>query len=237
MQTPIKTAARTAGFLYLINIVFGIFAIGFISAALVVSNDATATAKNIINNESLYRLGIAAHIIILLTNIPLGVIFYRLFRVINVSLAQMLVFFTLVGTSVEAYNLVNEFAPLIILSGKSYLNNFTQPQLESIGYVFHPLEGAGFHIALVFFGFYCITIGYLIYKSRFFPKIPGIMLMIGGTCYLVNSFGTILSPAFAAKLVPYILIPSGVAELTFCIYMIIFGVREKIWDEARISAQ
>src|SRR6267378_979773 len=67
--------ARIAGVLYLIVIVGGFFAQGFVSAALVVPGDAAATVRNVDGNELLYRSGLVAHVVILLCNIPLAVIF------------------------------------------------------------------------------------------------------------------------------------------------------------------
>ena len=75
--------ARIAGGLYLIIIVGGFFAIGYVPAALVVSGDAAATAHNIQAHEMLYRLGLVVHMIILPINIPLTLIFYDLFKVVN----------------------------------------------------------------------------------------------------------------------------------------------------------
>ena len=74
-MNSIKTIARIAGALYLINIALGIWAIGYVPVVIVVSGDAAATAHNIITHEQFYRLGLVAHIVILVTNIPLAVIF------------------------------------------------------------------------------------------------------------------------------------------------------------------
>ena len=70
MKIFIKTTARIGGILYLINIVFGIFAIAYVADTIIVQGNAAATAQNIVSHEMLYRLGITAHIIILLTNVP-----------------------------------------------------------------------------------------------------------------------------------------------------------------------
>ena len=94
--------ARIAGGLYLIIIVGGFFAIGFVPAAIVVPGDAAATAHNILAHELLYRLGLAAHIIILMCNVPLAVIFYDLFKVVSRRLSLLVVFFTLVGPPLKA---------------------------------------------------------------------------------------------------------------------------------------
>ena len=113
--------ARIAGGLYLSVIVGGFFAVGFVPAAIVVAGDAAATAHNILGNELLYRLGLAAHIIILPLNMPLAVIFYGLFKVVNRRLSLLVVFFTLVGTAIEGANLLNQFAPFDPLGGRALL--------------------------------------------------------------------------------------------------------------------
>ena len=86
-----RLLARTAGVLYLINIVLGAFAIGFVPAMLIVPDPAT-TAHNIQTHELLYRTGLAAHVVVTLTNIPLAMIFYEPFKVVsNVVLLPMLI--------------------------------------------------------------------------------------------------------------------------------------------------
>src|SRR2546428_14015469 len=100
-EAPPRRWARIAGGLYLSVIVGGFFAVGFVPAAIVVAGDAAATAHNILGNELLYRLGLAAHIIILPLNMPLAVIFYCLFQVGDKGLSLPLGVFTRVGTAVQ----------------------------------------------------------------------------------------------------------------------------------------
>ena len=121
--------ARIAGGLYLIIIVGGLFAIGYVPAALFVPGNAAATAHNIQAHELLYRLGLVAHIVILPCNIALALIFYDLFKVVSRRLSLLVVFFTLVGAAVEGANLLNQFAPLMLLGGGHYLSVFTTEQL------------------------------------------------------------------------------------------------------------
>ena len=66
-----RQLARIAGGLYLINIVGGAFAIGFVRAALFTPDVAT-TAHNIQTHQLLYRLGLAAHLVVTVTNVPLA---------------------------------------------------------------------------------------------------------------------------------------------------------------------
>ncbi len=228
----VKTIARISGVLYLINIVLGFFAIGYVPGVIEVAGNPAATAHNIITYEQFYRLGLAAHIVILLTNIPLAVIFYEVFNIVNKKVALLVVFFSLTGTGIEAVNLLNQFAPLILLKGNNP-NAFTAEQLELLVYKLSQLDGAGLNLALVFFGFYCISIGWLIFKSTFQPKLIGIMMMIGGLCYLINSFTSFIEPQFAGHLFPFIQIPSGLAELSFCLWLLIAGVNKLKWEQRK----
>src|ERR687886_2791918 len=113
-DTSPRQLARMAGILYLINILGGAFAIGIVPAMLVVP-DPAATLHNIQTHELLYRAGLAAHVVVTVTNIPLALIFYELFKVVNRRLALLDVFFILVATAIEAAGLVTQFATLILL--------------------------------------------------------------------------------------------------------------------------
>jgi hypothetical protein len=232
-----KSIARIGGLLYLINISVGSWAIGYIPAIITVNGNPAATAHNIIAHEQLYRLALVAHVIILLTNIPLAVIFYKLFEVVNRVVTLLVVFFSIVGTAIEASNLLNQFAPLAILKSGNNSSGFTQEQLQFIVYKLGQLQATGFNLALVFFGFYCISVGYLIFKSTFLPQIAGIMMAIGGLCYIINSFASFIAPHFAGTLFPFIQIPSGLAELTFCLCLLIMGVNTVRWKEKENTAR
>jgi hypothetical protein len=220
--------ARIAGALYLVNIIFGFYAIGYVSSMLIGEDPAT-TARNIITHEGLYRSGLVAHIIILLTNFPLAVIFFYLFQPVSRKAAWLVVFVSLAGTSVEAVNLLNQYAPLLLLKGGPNLASFSQEQLNSLSFMFLKLGNTGFNLALVFFGCYGITVGWLITKSGFLPRTIGILMILGGCCYLFYSFSVFLSPRFASSLVPYIQIPSGLAELSFCLWLLIAGINANKW--------
>ena len=224
-----RRLARIAGGLYLINIVGGFFAEGYVPAALVVSGDAAATARNILTHELIYRLGIVAHIIVLLTNIPLAVIFYDLFKVVNRRLALLVVFFTLVGTAIEGVTVLAQFAPLILLEGEHSLSVFHVDQLQALANTSLDLQAIGFNISLVFFVGYDLSLGYLMFRSTFLPRILGALLVVGGLCYLTYSFTDFLAPGFAAQLVPYIQLPSGLAELSLCLWLLVMGVNAERW--------
>src|SRR3954464_1778103 len=147
-----RQLARTAGALYLINIIGGAFAITVVPAMLVVQGDAAATAHNIEAHELLYRSGLAAHLLVTATNVPLAVIFYELFKVVNRRLALLDAFFILVATAVEAAGLVNQFTPLVLLGSGPYRSTLPLSQIQALAYLPLDLSGIDYSIHTVFFG-------------------------------------------------------------------------------------
>jgi len=103
-------------------------------------------------------------------------------------------------------------------------------QLQALALMFLKLHIQVYNIGLVLFGTYNLLIGYLIFRSTFLPRILGMLLALSGLCYLINSFANFLSPAFAANLVPYILVP-GVAELLLALWFVVIGVNVQRWNE------
>jgi hypothetical protein len=90
------------------------------------------------------------------------------------------------------------------------------------------IQSQGYAIGLVFFGFYCVIIGYLIYKTEYIPKLLGILYAIAGASYILNSFIMFLSHAFGNPLFPYILFPAFIGELSVCMWLLVIGIRENV---------
>jgi hypothetical protein len=224
-----RLQARIAGFLYLIVIVGGIFAEIFVRGRLVVHGDPAATAHNILTHELLYRAGFAAEVFYCACNVPLTLIFYNLFKQVNRTATLLVVFFSLVGTAIESVSLLAHYAPLVLLGNGRHFHAFTSEQLEAWAYVSLELFEYGFAIALVFFGFYCLSMGYLISKSTFLPRCIGVLLAIEGVLYLTNSFANFLAPAIAAHVFPF-LAASAVAEISLCLWLLVVGVNVPKWQ-------
>jgi hypothetical protein len=227
--------ARMAGGLYLTNIVLGFFAIGFVPAMILVAGDAAATAHNILAHELLYRSGVVAHIVVTLTNIPLAVIFYELFKVVNRRLALLDVFFILVATAIEAAGLTNEFAPLALLGGGSY-SAIPAAQLQALAHLPGYLSSINYDVYTVFYGVDIMVLAYLVFRSTFLPRAIGVLLAIDAAAYLVNAFADLLAPSFAAHLFPLIQLPALLGEGSLTLWLLIAGVNVRRWHERANAA-
>jgi len=180
------------------------------------------------------RLGFALDLIPVY--IVVTVLFYDLFKPVNRSLSLLAAFFSLAGCAIGALNSLFQLAPLLVLRGEQYLSIFNAGQQQALALMFLELRAQGFDICLVFFGFYCILIGYLIFRSTFLPKILGVLMAIAGLGYLINSFATFLSPAFAIHLIPYVLAPGLLGEGSLTVWLLAVGVNVQRWKEQESAA-
>ena len=229
-----RLKARIAGLLYLIVIVGGIFAELLVRGKLVVHGDPAATAHNILAHEALYRWGFTVELFYLVCNVPLALLFYDLFKIVSRTAALLDLGFGLLSTAIEAISLLGHYAPLLLLSGEHHLG-FSAEQLQSVSYVSIQLFEYGFAISLVFFGFDCLAMAYLIVRSTFFPRVIGLLLAIEGVCYLFNSFTNFLAPAIADRVFPF-LAGSAIAEVALCLWLLVMGVNEQRWKEQARAA-
>jgi len=230
-----RQLARTFGVLYLVNIVFGAFALGVVPSILVVSNMAT-TAHNIQAHELLYRLGLAAHVVVTLTNILLALIFYELFKVVNRRLALLDLFFGLVATAIEASSLLSQFTPVVLLGGGSYASALTPAQLHALAYLPGDQSNISYSVYGVFYGCGFICEAYLVYKSTFVPRAIGVLLAIDALNYLGVGFTTMLAPGAAAHLGAWTGLPTIIAEGSLCLWLLLAGVNAEQWKEQASAA-
>lgn len=228
-----KNLARIAGFCYLIVIATGLFSEVFVRQALRVSNDALATAKNILANEMLFRWGFVADLINFVVGIPAVIIIYHIFKKYNPILLQIAMAFVIIQTSIIAVNLLNQISSLLLLSNEAYLNAFPKDQLVTLSLLSLNIQSQGYGIGLVFFGFYCILTGYVIFKTNAIPKIIGVAYAIAGLCYLISNFTMFLSKGFANPLFIYLAIPIFIGELSLCLWLFIKGVDNSKLDNNR----
>jgi hypothetical protein len=228
----IKKTARTAGFLYLIVILFQVFANLRVSRSLIVPEDAATTVSNIMASESLFRLGFVSNLIGLTVFILLVLVLYKLLKPVNKNQALLMVIFVLVGVAIAMLNLLNQFAALLLLSGADYLTVFTADQLQALVMLFLDLQHIGARIAMIYWGLWLIPCGYLVFKSGFLPRILGVLLII-------SSFGNLM------EFVAFFLIPNidnpislftGAGEIVFALWLLIKGVNVEQWEKRALES-
>jgi hypothetical protein len=224
MQASPLLLARAGGALYIVIIVLGTFEEAFVRNPIVVADDAAATAANMQSSEWLWRFGIASELVLLIAAIPLSVIFYILLRPVSRDLALLAVFFDLVSLAVEAAAALGLAAALFPLGPGQYLRAFQPEQLHAMTRLAIRWHAHGFTVALIFFGCFCVVVGYLILKSGYFPKLLGAGMQIVGVCYLTHGFALIMAPPLASWLYPAIFVPPFLGETAVALWLLLKGI-------------
>jgi hypothetical protein len=137
------------------------------------------------------------------------------------------VLFNLVAITLESASKLFLLPSLFVLSKSSYLQAFTPEQLHVLAYLSNRSHTYGFNISLIFFGFECLVLGYLVFKSRFLPKVLGILMQLAGACYLTNSFALLLAPNLVNVAM---LVPAFVAELALALWLLVKGIDVQHWQ-------
>jgi len=223
--SPRFTARITAVF-YLLALLTGVFAQGFVSDRLVVSGDAAATATNILAHKSLFQLGFTVYLIEMTCNVVMIVLFYNLLWPAGGSVSLVALFLGLTGCVIKTFGRVFYIAPMFVLGGAHYLNVFNPEQLQALALLFLRVNDEGAGIALAFFGFYALLTGYLVFRSTFLPRILGVVSAVAGLGWL-----TFLSPTLGYTLFPYLAAFGLLGSLAMIFWLLVFGVNEQRWKE------
>jgi Domain of unknown function (DUF4386) len=235
MNSP-KRLARIAGVLYLLVGIFGAFAQGFVYTKIYVAGNAATTAGNVIANSELVRLGVVADLIQATIWVFLGMTLYLLLKHVNKSVAMAMVVLVAIGAGITCLNTVFEFEGLRAATGAVNLAAISTTGSNALVLLLLDTQHYGIFIAQIFFGLWLIPLGYLAYTSAgWFPKWLGVLLIVGGACYLVDLFAQFLVPDFGKEIHSFIWIPSALAEISMVVYLLVIGVRIQKPDE-RISA-
>lgn len=220
----IKKQARKAGLLYLMMAIAPIGLL-YVPAQLIVSGDATGTANRVRASPGLLRLGIGTELLHQVIGIFLVLALFRLFRAVSEKHAVLLVILgALVSVPIVFLNVLNEIAALILVGGARFLSVFPRDQLDALAYLFLRLHGLGLSVAGIFWGLWLFPFGILVIRSRFIPRVLGVLLMIAGTGYLASSFTSLLLPRYAS-VVGQVAMAMYFGELPIMFWLLIWGVR------------
>ena len=224
--TSPKRLARIAGVLYLLVGIFGGFAEGFVDPKMYVAGNAAATAGNVVANSGLVRMGVVAHLLDGTFFVFLAMTLYILLQHVHKSVARAMLVLVAISTGITCLNAVFEFEGLRVATGAVNLAAFGTAGSNALVLLLLDTQHYGIFIAQIFFGLWLVPLGYLAYKSAgWFPKWLGVLLIVGGACYLVDLLAQFLVPDFGQNIHAFIWIPSAIAEISMVLYLLVIGVK------------
>jgi hypothetical protein len=179
MDSP-KRLARIAGVLYLLVAVFGGLAY-FVDRKVYVSGNAAATARNVRANSGLVHTAVVADLFQATVWVFLGLTLYLLLKHVHKTAAIAMVVFVAIGAGITLLNAVFEFEGLRVATGAVHVAASGTAGSNATVLLLLDTQHYGYLIAQIFFGLWLVPLGYLAYKSGWFPKALGGLLVVGAS--------------------------------------------------------
>jgi Domain of unknown function (DUF4386) len=232
-MNSIKKQARFAAILYFLNALPAPFALLYVPSVLIVRGNATATANNVRDSETLLRLGMAGELFSSTVVIFAVLAFYSLFKAVSGKHARAMLVLMLISVPISYLNVLNDLAALTFARGPEFLAVFDQSQRDALTLFFLRLHSQGFILAQIFWGLWLFPFGILIMRSGFIPRFLGISVIVAGCGYVISSCAILFLPRYAPTISQFAMILE-IGELPL-IWMLIWGAKDLKPDHPRLS--
>jgi uncharacterized protein DUF4386 len=223
----LKKQSRKAAILYFLACLLAPFALLYVPSVLIVRGNATATANNVRNSETLLRFGMAGELFSATLVIFAILAFYSLFKAVSAKHARAMMVLMLISVPISYLNVLNDLAAIIFARGPEFLSSFAQPQRDALVLFFFRLHNQGLGLAQIFTGLWLFPFGIAVMRSGFIPRFVGIAEMIAGFGYVISSCVFLFLPASAQGIGQLAQI-LGVGEFAG-LWLLIYGAKPQRW--------
>src|SRR5437868_8887711 len=221
MSSP-KRLARIAGFLYLGTSVPFVFAVQ-VRSRVIQPVDAAATVQNIRASATLFRVGLVADLVSWAGFLVTALALYLLLKHANQLAAVAMVAFVAVMVAVGYSNTVNQYSALTIGMNAEYASELGQAGANALVLMFTDVQGNGLDINELFFGLWLLPLSYLVIKSRYFPRVIGVLLIIAGLSWIAQFLIILLAPSLKG-VISFLGVGSN-GELVFIGWLLVRGAQ------------
>lgn len=188
----LRQAALIAGFAYLLSPVTT--AEFSIMPKLVIPENIEQTVQNIVAHHGLFVAAIFCYLITFIEDVVIAWALYVLLVPVNRSVSLLTAWFRLVYTAIALFGWLNLVTVFRLLNTPDYLTAFGSAQLHAQVLLLLRSFRYDWSMSLVIFGIHLVLLGYLIYRSGYIPRIIGILLVIDGLGWAIDSLQPYLYP-------------------------------------------
>jgi hypothetical protein len=230
MESPNKLA-RMTGILYFLVFLTGVASEIMVHNFVIVPGDITTTVNHITAYESIFRLGFVISLTRFAVFIFMVLALYKLLRPVNKDWSLVMVAFALVSISIGMVSLLFQYAAPLLLSSNGYSTLFTTDQWHAQVLFFINMQMLGDKASQIL-AVWLLPLGYLIYKSGFFPKIFGVLMVIAGWGYVTDFLVFFLLPNLNWQVAGF----AFLGELPFPLWLLMKGVNVEQWTSRALEA-
>jgi len=219
-----RRAARAVGVCYLIAMVLAIFGENYVRGSLLVADNATATARNLMAHEPLFRVGIVGELLTFTSDVVLITSLYVILSPVSRYLALVAAAFRIVEAAVCVVMAAQSFDALRLLSGAPYLRVVDPNTLDALARLTLSAHGSTYNVAFVFLGFGSTIFGYLWWKSRYVPSALGILGIVASFLLGAGTLVPMVFPAAWNVMYPAYMVPMFLFEVGMGLWLLVKGL-------------
>ena len=177
----LRQAAIVAGIAYfLMPVAIAEF---YIKPKLIIAGDIERTSQNIAVHGTLFATAILCYFITYILDIVIAWALYILLAPVNRSLSLLAAWFRLIYAMLALAPTSYLLTVYRLLHTPIYLQTFGAGPLHA--QVLLELNSYQYGWGLVIFGIHLVLLGYLVYRSRYIPRVLGVVLVLVGVIWIV----------------------------------------------------
>jgi len=221
-----RTAAKAAGFSYLITFATVVYVNFGIHDRLIIRNNAAETARNILAHERLFRIGIAGDLIYCVGIVVLLTALYVILKPISRGLALLAAFWRFVWVLTWLAMTLNLFDALRLLSGADYLRALEAEQSQALARLYLSTRFDYYYVGLLFGALSSTVCAYLWFRSRYIPRSLAAFGVIASAFCVACTFFFYIFPNFDEIVnLWWFDTPMGIFDIALSFWLLVKGLR------------
>lgn len=220
-----QRAAKVVGVAYLFAMAAAMFAEQYVRSGIVVTNDAVATARNIVAHEQLFRLGLACTLLVIVSDVALVTALFVLLRRVSEPLALFAAFVRLMETAVYATAALHYLDALRLLGTSPYLAALAPGEAAVLARLYVGSYGSGLNVAFIFLGIGSTVFCWLWYRSGYVPRPLAGLGVFASALLAGGSFSFVVMPSLQRVIYPGYMVPMFFFEVGMGAWLLTRGLR------------
>jgi Domain of unknown function (DUF4386) len=214
----VRRAALVSGVgILVLAVLAGVAYVGVIQG-LVTTGDATRTATDLLASAGLFRLAVAAFVVVVALDIVVARSLRTFFAPVHAELATLAAWLRLSYAAIFAVAISQLVGVLPLLRSSDYAG-FDADQRHTQALLKIDTFQDIWNVGYILFGLHLVLIGYLAYRSGYVPRVIGVLLVVAGGGYLIDSFGALLIENYSITVASF----SFVGEALLMVWLLVKG--------------
>jgi hypothetical protein len=228
-----RTAAKIAGWSYLLSFAVVVFANYALLGPLIIPRNAVETAQNILAHPTQFRVALTLFLTYSVGGVVLAVALYVILKPINHYLALLGALFRLAFAMSWLLSAINLLGALRLLGSTPYLQVFETDRLQVLARLTIAATFDDYYVGLPFFGLAATVCAWLWLKSNYIPKGLSFFGVIASAWCVLCAFVYLIFPDFNKIVNDYIFdSPMALFELVVSFWLLFKGLPRQSTDTA-----